>query len=71
MSTSTSPSLERVDGLFQSLLEFAQSAEFDSKGTRLLSKVSSALSDLSMASCGRGLNWTTPDVPSDMIQVAS
>ena len=65
----TPPTFERVDVLFQSLLDVAQSAEFDSKGMRLLSKISTALSNLSLASSGRGLNWTSPDIPQDMIQV--
>ena len=66
--------VDRIDALFQRLLEVMSKGEFPEKGQRLLSKISTTLSsfaDSDVSVPGRELNWDTPNVSQNLLQVST
>lgn len=68
-SSSVLPAFERVDSLMQRLVDAVQQGGFEDRGTRLLSKISNELSVLQLSSCGSEVNWESPDVCQELMQV--
>jgi hypothetical protein len=67
--------VERIDALFQRLLDAVSKGEFPDKGQRLLSKLSTSLSssfaDSDVSAPGRELNWDAPNVSQNLLQVSA
>ena len=67
--------IDRIDALFQRLLDAVGKGEFPEKGQRLLSKISTTLSssfaDSDVSVPGRELNWDTPNVSQSLLQVSA
>lgn len=66
--------IDRIDVLFQRLIEAVGKGEFPEKGQRLLSKISTTLSsfaDSDVSVPGRELNWDAPNVSQNLLQVSA